>query len=80
MLTAMGLNAASVAPPISRLRELSFSTRDRPCPGCPRMPQGAPGCPREPQGAPGCRRPERANPGLAPGPKAAGGAGCGEWV
>lgn len=51
MLTGVGLNAESVAPPISRRRELSFSTRDRPCPGCPTIPQGTPGCPRMPQGA-----------------------------
>lgn len=62
MLTAMGLNVASVAPPISRRRELPFSTRDRPCPGCPRVPQGAPGSLREPQGAADPREQIRALP------------------
>lgn len=78
MLTAVGLNAASATPPISRRREFSVSKQHRPRPGCPRVPQGARLLARAqegvrcPQRPPECRRAEEADTGLAPGPKAAG--------
>lgn len=83
MLTAVGLNAASTAPPLSRRREPS--KRPRPCPGCPRVPQGAcllaraqergpvsPAPPRVPQ-----RRESKYGP--CPGAESGGrGCGCGD--
>lgn len=87
--TAVGLNAASAAPPTSRPRALSVSKRHRPRPGCPRVPKGAPGCPSPRSGIGGgsgvlsvpqsAAEPREHIRALPRGRKPRGG-GCGEWV